>query len=178
MDDKRKDHSDQKTNLKRNRANHYRPITYLRTMWNIQTAQIRKEIYDSLISRRLLPEERKECRKWTRGTGGLLYIDQHILYKSNTRRKKLALVWKDYKTAYDIVPQSWIKDCLKMYKISGEVIKFIENTMKNWRMELTAGGNSLTGVKNSGSDFPGRCAISITFYRKCTSGYKLHKSTT
>ena len=25
---------------------------------------------------------------------------------------------------------TWIIDCLKMYKISGEVIKFIENTMK------------------------------------------------
>ena len=34
-----------------------------------------------------------------------------------------------------------------MYKISDEVIKFIENTMNNWRFELTGGGKSLTEVK-------------------------------
>ena len=34
-----------------------------------------------------------------------------------------------------------------MYKISDEVIKFIENTMKNWRVELTVKGKSLAGVK-------------------------------
>ena len=34
-----------------------------------------------------------------------------------------------------------------MYMISGEVIKFIENAMKNWRVELTAKGKNLTEVK-------------------------------
>ena len=37
-----------------------------------------------------------------------------------------------------MVPQSWIIHCLKMYKISHEVINFIEQTMKTWRVELTA----------------------------------------
>ena len=31
--------------------------------------------------------------------------------------------------SYKMVQQSSMKDFLKMYKISGEVIKFIENTM-------------------------------------------------
>ena len=30
-----------------------------------------------------------------------------------------------------------------MYKISHEVINFIEKTMKTWRVELTVGGTSL-----------------------------------
>ena len=34
-----------------------------------------------------------------------------------------------------------------MYKISGEVIKFIEHTMENGRIELTAKGKSLAEVK-------------------------------
>ena len=34
-----------------------------------------------------------------------------------------------------------------MYKISTEVINFIEKTMKNWRVELTAGGKSLAETK-------------------------------
>ena len=35
----------------------------------------------------------------------------------------------------------------KMYKISNEVINFIEKTMKNWRVEMTAGGKSFAEVK-------------------------------
>ena len=36
------------------------------------------------------------------------------------------MVWSNKKKRpYDIVLQSWIIDCLKMYKISDEVIKFI-----------------------------------------------------
>ena len=46
--------------------------------------------------------------------------------------------------AYDLVPQSWIIDCLKMYKIFGKVIKFIKNTMGNWRVKLTAEGKKRT----------------------------------
>ena len=35
----------------------------------------------------------------------------------------------------------------QMYKISSEVIIFVENTTENWRVELTAGVKSLTEVK-------------------------------
>ena len=52
------------------------------------TAQIREGIYDLLTSQGLFLEEQKVCCKWTRGTGELLYIDQHILHESTTRRKK------------------------------------------------------------------------------------------
>ena len=97
----------------------------------ILTAQIKK-IYYWLISRGLFPEEQKRYRKGTRGTGDLPYIDQHILKESKTKRKNVAMAWIDYKKAYDLVPQSWIIDYLKMYKISDEVINFIEEAMKNW----------------------------------------------
>ena len=116
-------------------------------MWKILTVQIREEKYDLLISRGLFHEGQKGCHKWTRGTGKLLYIDQHILKESKTRRKNLAMAWIDFKKAYDLVPQCQIIDCLKMYKISGEVIKFIENSIKNWSVELTAVGKGLTEVK-------------------------------
>ena len=41
---------------------------------------------------------------------------------------------------YDMVLQNWIIEFLKMYKISGEVIKFIEKTI---RVELRAGEKDL-----------------------------------
>ena len=49
------------------------------------------------------------------------------------------MAWIDYKKAYDMVPQSWEINYIKMYKISHEVINLIEKTMKTWRVELTAG---------------------------------------
>ena len=103
-------------------------------MWKILTAQIREAIYYSLTSRELFPDEKKRCCKGTRDTAELLYIDQHILNESKNRRKNLIMTWIDYKKAYDIVPRSWIINCLKMYKISHETIRFIEKTMKNWRV--------------------------------------------
>ena len=87
-------------------------------MWKILTAQIRDEIYNSLTSRGLFPDEQKGCCKGSRRTAELLYIDQHILHESKTRRRSLAMVWFYYKKAYDMVPHSWIINSLKMYKIS------------------------------------------------------------
>ena len=58
----------QKDPSKGTAPNNYRPITYLPMMWKILTAQIREEIYYSLISRGLFPNEQKGCRKGSRGT--------------------------------------------------------------------------------------------------------------
>ena len=84
-------------------------------MGKILTAQIMEVIYYSLTSRGLFPEEQKGCRKGYRGTAEFLYIDRHILNENRSRRKNIAI---DYKMAYDMVPQSWIINCIKMYKIS------------------------------------------------------------
>ena len=84
-----------------------------------------------------------------------------------------------------MVPQSWILHCLKMYKISHEVIKFIEKTMKTWRVQLTAGGRSIAGTKIQRGIFQ-RDALSPLLFiiamlplnhilRKCAAGYKLSR---
>ena len=127
--------------------NNHRPITCLPMMWKILTAQIREEIYHYLTSRGLFPDEQKGCCKGSRGTAELLYINQHILDESKTRRKNLTMAWIDYKKAYDMVPHSWIINSLNMYKISDKVINFIDKTMKTWRVELTAGGWRLAEAK-------------------------------
>ena len=122
-DERKKPHSNsERPPQKGTASNNYKPITCLPRMWKIQTAKIWEEICDSLISRGLFPEKQKGCRKGYGGTDDLLYIDQYILNESKTRRKNLV---------YDRVPQSWIIHCLKMFKISDEVIKFIERTQEN-----------------------------------------------
>ena len=153
----------QKDPSKGTAPNNYRPITCLPMMLKRLTAQIREEIYYSLISRGLFPNEQKGCRKGPRGTAELLYIDQPILNKSKNRWKNLAMTWIDYKKAYDIVPQSWIISYLKMYKISHETINFIEKTMKNWRVELTAGGKTLAETKIQRGIFQGDTLSPLLF---------------
>ena len=137
----------QKDPRKGTALNNYRSITCLPMMGKILKAQIREEIYYSLTSRGLLPKEQKGCCKGSWGTAVLLYMDQQNSNESKTRRKNLGITWSDYKKAYDRVLQSRIISCLKMYKISDEVINFIEKTMKTWRVELTAGRKSLAEAK-------------------------------
>ena len=81
----------QKDPSKGTAPNKYRPITCLPMMWKILTAQVWEEIYYSLTSHGLFPKEQKGCCKGSRGTAELLYIDQHILNESKTRRKNLAM---------------------------------------------------------------------------------------
>ena len=95
----------------------------------------------------------------------------------------MAMAWTDYKKAYDMVPQSWMINCLKMYKISHEVINFIERHMKNWRVELTAGVKSLAETKIQRDIFQEDALSPLLFLiammplnhilRKSTAGYKL-----
>ena len=74
--------------------------------------------------------------------------------------------------------QSWMIDCLKMYKIS-ELIKFTDKTMEIWTVELTAGGKCLAEVKIlraiTTTIFIAMIPLNHIF-RKYTGGYKLTKS--
>ena len=85
-----------------------------------------------------------------------------------------------------MLPQSWILHCLKMYKISHEVINFIEKTMKTRRVELTARGRSIPEIKIQRGIFQ-RDALSPLLFliammplnhilRKCVAGYTLSRS--
>ena len=175
----------QKDPSKGNDPNNYRPITCLPMMLKILTAQIREKIYYSLTNCGLFPEEQKGCCKGTRGTVELLYIDQHILDESKTRRKNLTMAWIDNKKASEMVPQSWILNCLKMYKISHEVINFVGETMETWRVELTAGGRSLAETKIERAIFRWDTLSPLLFIivmmplkhilRKCTAVYLVYR---
>ena len=115
-------------------------------MWQILTAQIRKEIYYLRVCRGLSQRAEKMPQR-TRGTGDLLYIDQHILKKSKQRRENVAKRKLTRKKAYDMVLRYWIVDCMKMYKISDKVINFIAKAGKNEKLELTIEGKTLPEVK-------------------------------
>ena len=95
----------------------------------------------------LFPEEWKGCCKGRKGTNDLLYIDQHILKEAKRRKKNVTIAWIDNKKAYDMVLQTWMIKCLKMYKISNKVLNFIMKVIKNCKVELTVGEQTLAEVK-------------------------------
>ena len=130
MDEKREDYSDPKRHHQNNRPKQRKTHNVLTNYVEILTAQIREEIYYSLISHRIFTDEQKGCRMRTSGTGKLLYVDKYILNKSKTRWKNLLRARIDNKKTYDTAPQSWILHSLKMYKIPDQVLQFIEKTMQ------------------------------------------------
>ena len=72
---------------KGNVASNYRPITCLPLMWKLLTGIISEDIYEFLDKNDILPEEQKGCRKGSRGTNDLLFIDQKLLKEVKEREK-------------------------------------------------------------------------------------------
>ena len=153
-------------------------------MWQILTEQIKEEIYCLLVIRELFPEEQNRCRKGTRGTAELLYIDQHIPKDSKTRWKNVARrglitkrLWYDPSKLDNTLSQN-VQDIRR-------IIKLNEETMENWRVELSAGGKSLAKVKIQRGIFQGYALLPLIFVTvmiplnhllwKCTGGYTLTK---
>ena len=60
-----------------------------------------------------------------------------------------------------------------MYKISDEVINFIEKTMKTWEGELTAGGKRLTEVKIQIGIFQRDALSSLQFMKQAIRKFVL-----
>ena len=75
----------QKDKNKGNVASNYRPITCLPLMWKLLTGVIADQIYTHLDQEKLLPEEQKGCRKGSRGTNDLLYIDWATIKEVKSR---------------------------------------------------------------------------------------------
>ena len=103
-DDQRKDHIDLAGTPQRNRPkqlqSHNLPTD---DMENINSTNKGRDLLLA-YKLRIFPEEQKGCRKGSRCTEELFYIDQHIPNESKTRQKNLAMAWIDYKKAYDMVP--------------------------------------------------------------------------
>ena len=57
------------------------------------------------------------------------------------RKRNVAMAWVDNKKAYDMVPLSWIKECLNMFGIADNIKELLINSMDTWRTELSCGEN-------------------------------------
>ena len=148
---------------KGNIPSNYRPITCLPMCWKLFTSMIAESIYTFLDDSKLFPGEQKGCRKGSRGTNDLLYIDQRMMKEAKQRRKNLAMAWLDYCKAYDLVPHSWLSECMHMFGIASNVEKMLTASMQGWRTELTCCNESLGQVRFRRGIFQGDSLSPLLF---------------
>ena len=173
----------QKDPKKGNAVDNYRPISCLPLMWKLITGIISETMYKFLDENEILTVEQKGCRRRSRGTKDQLLIDKSILADCKRKHKNLAMAWVDYKKAYDMVPHSWIIECLKLTHVAENIINFVERSMSSWRTELTSSGEMLGSVRIQRGIFQGDslspllfviCMIPLTcVLRKARVGYML-----
>ena len=168
-------------------AENYRPITCLPVMWKLPTRIIAEDLYEFLDTENLLPDEQKGCRKNSQGTKDQLYIDKMVLKEVKSKKTNIAMGWKDYKKAYDMVPHSWILECLILFGAAENIRSLLENSMMSWQTELTSNGQTLGTVSIKRCIFQGDSLSPLLFVvtmipltlilRKCEASYQYTNST-
>ena len=153
----------QKHPAKGSAVDNYRPVSCLPLMWKLMTGMSAEKMYSHLERENVLPSEQKGCRKGSRGTKDQLLIDKTVLRDCKKRHTNLAMAWIDYKKAYDMVPHSWISECLEMFGIANNVQDFLNNSMKSWKLELNASGKTLGEVDIRSGIFQGDSLSPLLF---------------
>ena len=148
-------------------------------IWKTLTAQIREEIYFSQTGPGLFPEEEKGCCKGSRETGKLLYIDQQQ-EQDETQKSSYGLDWQQKGVWYG---PTKLDNKLSQNVQNIRSHKIYRETMKTWRVQLTAGGKSLAEAKIQRGIFQGDALSPLLFIiavmplthilRKSTAGQNL-----
>ena len=120
-------------------------------------------IRSHLDQEKLLPEEQKGCRKGFRGTNDLLYIDRAVIKEVTSRNKNLAMAWIDYKKVYDMVPHSWIIECLDLFGVAENIKSLLVNSMEKWKVMLCSGNSELGEVEIKQGIFQGDSLSPLVF---------------
>ena len=116
--------------------NKYRPICCLPTTYKLLTGIISERLYAHLDVNNLLSPQQKGCIRDSLGTKDQLLLNKAVLENCRKRATNLSMAWLDYQKAYDSVPHSWIRKCLRMYGVSPNMENFISDTMTKWRTNL------------------------------------------
>ena len=78
---------------------------------------------------------------------GQFYIDRPVLKEVKSRNKNLAMAWIDYKKTYDMVPHSWIIECLDLFGVAENIKSLLVNNMEKWKVMLCSGNSDLGEVE-------------------------------
>ena len=111
----------------------------------------------------MLPEEQKGCRKGSRGTNDLLYIDRAVIKEVKSRNNNLVVAWIDYKKACDMFPHSWIIECLDLFRVAENIKSLLVNSMEKWKVMLCSGKSELGEVEIKRGIFQGDTLSPLVF---------------
>ena len=73
------------------------------------------------------------------------------------------MAWIDYRKAYDMIPYSWIRECLELFGVADNIKRILSSSMKNWKLELTSSGVSLGEVNIRRGIFQGDSLSPLLF---------------
>ena len=96
------------------------------------------------------------------------------------------MAWIDYKKAYDMVPHSWIIECLDLFGVAENIKSLLVNSMEKWNVMLCSGNSELGEVEIKRSIFQGDSLFPLVFVlalipfclilRKAKAAYEFSKS--
>ena len=130
-------------------------------MWKLLRGVIGNQIYAHL-DQELLPEEQKGCRKGSRGTNELLYIDRAAIKEVKSRNKNLAMASIDYRKAY-MVPDSCITECLDLFGVAENIKNLLVNSIEEWKVMLCLGNPELGELEIKQGIFQGDALFPLVF---------------
>ena len=141
----------------------YRPITCLPLMYKLLTGMISEDVYGFLDKNDLLPDKQKGARKQSRGAQDLLFIDKMVMRNARAGNKNLFMAWIDYRKAKNMLPHSWIKECLDLFGIASNIKRLLSNCMEAWKTDLYFGSTQIGEVNISRGIFQGDALSPLLF---------------
>ena len=95
--------------------------------------------------------EREKRKSWNKGS-----IHDRIY-------QNLSTTYIDYRKAYDLVPHNWVNECMEIFRIAENLRTFLQKSMQQWRLSLTANGEDLGEVNVKRGIFQGDSLSPLLF---------------
>ena len=141
----------------------FRPITCLPTMWKLFTGILTRKINQHIVQNKILHHEQKGARARCRGAKDQLAIDRTITDDNRKRRTNLSMAWIDYRKAFDSLPHSWIRKCLKLYKIHDSIRDIVASSMQHCTTTLICDKEEIGNVHIKRGIFQGDSLSPLLF---------------
>ena len=123
------------------KAEHFRPITYLSVIYKIQTAIINNILMDHIVRNKIWPFEQLGTLEGTLGEKEAILFNRYIAKEVKLYRRNLTVAWTDVKKVYDSSYQEFIVQILEYLKAPGWIITWLRKAMSTWRtiLQVTKG---------------------------------------
>ena len=89
--------------------------------------------------------------------------DETVLKDCKKRHTNLSMAWIGYRKAYDLVPHSWVNECMEMFGIAENLRTFLPKNMQQWRLSLTTNSEDLGEVNVRRGIFQGDSVLPLLF---------------